>query len=73
VCAIDSCPKKHFMSGEVALNTAGYLDVPLPPAAPATLYSRYGEKPMMVLLVLLICALQLTMSQIRVDRSSARP
>ncbi len=35
------------------LNTAGYLDAPLPAALPPTLYARTGEGPLLVLLILL--------------------
>ena len=44
---------KGLITGRIALNSAGYLDVPLPPVAPPTIYSRFGEWPMMALLGLL--------------------
>lgn len=36
---------------EIALNTAGYIDAPLPEARPATLYSRTGDIPVLLLLI----------------------
>ncbi|GAA6181159.1 apolipoprotein N-acyltransferase [Shimia sp. NS0008-38b] len=36
------------------LNTEGYLDVPLPEARPATLYTQSGDKPVAAIVVLLL-------------------
>ncbi|WP_163846920.1 apolipoprotein N-acyltransferase [Pseudooceanicola aestuarii] len=42
------------ITGQLALNTAGFLDLPLPPAAPPTLYSRIGDSPALALALLLL-------------------
>ena len=41
----------------IALNTAGFFDAPLPPALSETLYSRIGDKPVGLLLLVLLAAL----------------
>ncbi|MGO4916666.1 apolipoprotein N-acyltransferase [Pseudogemmobacter sp. W21_MBD1_M6] len=40
------------VTGSLALNVAGKLDRPLPPALPATYYSRTGDAPLILLLIL---------------------
>lgn len=44
--------KGHIVAS-LPLNQAGYLDTPLPGALPPTIYSRTGDWPMIILLVLL--------------------
>ena len=53
--------------GKIALNTAGYLDVALPPAAPPTVYSRFGDWPLLALLILAMTVLTWRTRQIKVD------
>ncbi|WP_306112536.1 nitrilase-related carbon-nitrogen hydrolase, partial [Roseovarius sp. MMSF_3448] len=40
----------------IPLGEAGWIDLPLPPPLPPTLYSRTGEAPVLVLAVLLMLA-----------------
>lgn len=61
------------ITGRIALNTAGFLDAPLPAVAPPTVYSRFGEWPMGVLLVLLSTVLSWRARQIRVDQTAKTP
>lgn len=44
---------KGQVVASLPLNMAGYLDVPLPAPLPPTLYSRTGDWPMIILLILL--------------------
>ena len=44
----------------MALNTEGYLDVSLPKPHPATLYSKSGDVPLTIVVVLLLLGAQLT-------------
>lgn len=44
------------VTASLPLNEAGYLDAALPAALPPTLYSRTGDLPLGVLLILLACA-----------------
>ncbi|MFD0858410.1 apolipoprotein N-acyltransferase [Roseovarius aquimarinus] len=39
----------------IALDEAGYIDAPLPPPLPPTVYARTGDWPALMLLFLLIC------------------
>ncbi len=39
------------ITGSIDLNTAGYLDLSLPPAKSATIYSQFTEWPLIVLLI----------------------
>jgi apolipoprotein N-acyltransferase len=45
---------KGRVLASIPLNEAGALDVPLPPALPATIYSRAGDWPVLVVLGLLL-------------------
>lgn len=47
---------KGQIAAALPLNEAGYLDAELPGALPPTLYSRTGDLPLVVLLILLACA-----------------
>lgn len=51
---------------QLALNTAGYLDVALPAPAAATLYSRMGDLP--VALLLLVASIALVVGRSRTDQ-----
>ncbi len=42
--------------GSLPLGRAGYLDAALPPALPPTLYSRVGDNPVLVLLIIFMAA-----------------
>ncbi|WP_435311638.1 apolipoprotein N-acyltransferase [Primorskyibacter sedentarius] len=44
------------MVASLGLGKAGYLDAALPAALPPTLYARYGDQPVLVLLVLMAAA-----------------
>lgn len=47
---------KGRVTHALALNEAGYLDAPLPPALPPTIYAQSGDWPVIVLLILLALA-----------------
>ncbi|MEJ6397095.1 apolipoprotein N-acyltransferase [Yoonia sp. 208BN28-4] len=47
------------ITGQIALNTAGYLDVPLPDLLDATVYTRFGDIPLLTVMVLLGAGLAL--------------
>lgn len=64
---------KGQITGRIALNTAGFLDAPLPPVAPPTLYSRWGEWPMVLLLLLLSTVLSVWHRQNPVDPAPQSP
>jgi apolipoprotein N-acyltransferase len=42
---------KGRITGQIALDTHGYLDVPLPPASQATLYNRWGSIPFLIVYI----------------------
>ena len=48
------------VTGSVALNTAGWVDAPLPPARAATPYSRMGDAPAAIVTLLLLIGLIVT-------------
>jgi apolipoprotein N-acyltransferase len=48
-------PKGRVL-GQIPLNTDGALDLPLPPAEEPTIYARYGDLPVGLLLVLISLA-----------------
>lgn len=60
------------ITGRIALNTEGFLDAPLPLAEPPTVYSRFGEWPVAVLLLLVGSVLTWQLIQIRVDPDQKR-
>lgn len=45
------------ITGQIALNTAGYLDVELPGSRPQTTYQRFGDTPVVILLCLALAGL----------------
>jgi apolipoprotein N-acyltransferase len=45
------------VTASIPMNTAGFLDVRLPDARPPTLYSKYGDLPILVLLIAGLCVL----------------
>lgn len=47
------------VTGRIELNTAGYLDLPLPDLLPATIYARFGDIPILTVMLLLTGALGL--------------
>ncbi len=53
---------------EIALNTAGFLDVALPAALPQTAYARQGDGPVFALIVVLL-ALAATLARLPIDRT----
>lgn len=42
------------ITGSLALNTAGFVDLPLPPALPPTQYTRTGDGPMVLIVLALL-------------------
>jgi len=48
------------VTASVALNTAGWVDAPLPPARAATPYSRMGDTPAAIVTLLLLLGLIMT-------------
>ena len=40
------------VTGRIALGEAGWIDLPLPPPAPPTIYARAGDWPVLALAVL---------------------
>lgn len=60
---------KGRLTAQIPLNTAGFVDAPLPPALPATPYARTGDAPMALLLLTALTALAIR--RFAIDR--ARP
>ena len=58
--------------GQIGLGQQGLLDLPLPAALPPTLYSRFGDAPVLVLLALLSAALFIRRRRFAVD-PAAKP
>ena len=56
------------ITGTIALNEAGSIDLPLPPAKPATLYAKTGDWPTFAGLIIMLSILIVRRSQKSLDR-----
>ncbi|KEO56428.1 apolipoprotein N-acyltransferase [Thioclava pacifica] len=63
---------KGRITAHLGMDVMGKLDVALPPSLPPTLYSRFGDAPIIGLIVALLGLLSI-FARIAVDRRPARP
>lgn len=61
------------ITGQIALNETGSLDVALPPALPVTLYARWGDWPVVVLLLVVSLIGIATRKRLAIDEGTGTP